>query len=102
MDAITFKNHIEDCLDSFPDEVKNLNNSIDERKLEALIHLNTKIHPHLKNNVGTLLEDLKMKDSFEKLRLVMLWDIAISPPSSPNNMHKIIELMDDYIKKSVS
>jgi hypothetical protein len=102
MDIITFKKYIENCLNSLPNEIKNLNNSLDVRKLDALIHLNTEIRPDLKNNVGTLLEILNMKDSFEKLRLVMLWDIAVSSSTSTHSMHKIIELMDNYIKESVS
>lgn len=102
MDTITFKKHMEDCLNSLPVEVKNSNNPLDKRKLNALIHLNTEIRPDLKNNVGIALEILNMKDGFEKLRLVMLWDIAVSASTSPDNMRKIIELMDDYIEESVS
>ncbi len=101
MDTITFEKHIENCLNSLPNEVKNSNNPLDERKLGALIHLNTSIHPHLLvNNTGMLLDILRMNEGFEKLRLAMLWNIAVK--NYTDDIHKIIELMDDYIKKSVS
>jgi hypothetical protein len=100
-DTITFEEHTQNCLNSLPDEVKDSSIPLSERKLKALIHLNTTIHPHLNNNdTGMLLDILRMKEGFEKLRLVMLWNIAVKHHT--NDIHKIIELMDKYIERSVS
>lgn len=82
MNSADFKVHIQESINSLPPSVKDVNLSTDERKLEALIHLNTSIYPHLKNDMQELLEISQMKNRPEKLRAAMIWNIAVSqtPP----------------------
>ena len=96
-----FRSHIENSLSSLPTSVKDTGLPLAERKLKALIHLNTNIYPDLKKDVGMRLDILQMKDGPEKLRLAMLWNIAIDQ-TSLKGMRAIVKMLDDYIEAAVS
>jgi hypothetical protein len=100
MTLTEFKAHTQKSLNSLPSTVKDTHRSLEQRKLDALIHLNTIMHPHLKHDMRMHLDIFQMQDGPEKLRLVMLWDMALSQ-SSPSTMRKIINLMDKYLEDVV-
>ncbi len=101
MNSGDFKAHIQNSLASLPPSVKDANLSLAERKLEALIHLNTNIYPEIKNDVGMRLDILQMKDGPEKLRSGMLWNIAVTQ-TSVSDMRAIVKLLDEYLNDAVS
>jgi len=100
MTSSEFQMQITRTLESLPSEVTDTRLSEDDRKLEALIHLNTNLYPALEN-AQTLLEILRMKHGYEKLRIGMLWNMAMSQ-TSPAEMEAIVELMDYYLRKAVA
>ena len=99
MTSSEFTMKIQTALESLPAGVTNMKRSEDERKLAALIHLNSNIYPALKDS-ETLLEILRMKHGYEKLRIGMLWTMAVSQ-TSPTEMRNIVELMDYYLSRAV-
>jgi hypothetical protein len=101
MTVAEFKQHVANSLDSLPPSVKDVSLPKDDRTLEALIHLNTSIHPHVKNNVHMLLQICQMEHGPDKLRAAMLWNFAVSQ-LSPSEVRTIIQSLDDYIRDSTS
>jgi hypothetical protein len=101
MTSSEFQMQITRTLESLPSEVTNTRLSEDDRKLGgALIHLNTNLYPALEN-AQTLLEILRMEHGYEKLRVGMLWNMAMSQ-TSPAEMRAIVELMDYYLRMAVA
>ena len=98
MNATAFRSKVEKALESLPASVKDKDLLVPERKLQALIHLNTQIHPELEKNTGLLLDILLMKDGPEKLQCAMLWNLAVSQ-TSVDSMRAIIKSMDDYLMR---
>jgi|GEM_PF-4725253 len=101
MTVSEFKQHIDKTLASLPPSVKDPTISERDRTLEALIHLNTSIYPHVKTNVHMLLQICQMEHGPDKLRAAMLWKFAVSQ-LSPNEVRHVIELLDEYIKNATS
>lgn len=98
MNATVFRSKVEKALETLPASVKNKDLPVPERKLQALIHLNTQIHPELEEDTRMLLDILLMKDGYDKLKCAMLWNLAMSQ-TSVESMRAIIESMDDYLMR---
>lgn len=98
MNAAAFRSNVEKALDSLPTSVKDKALPMPERKLQALIHLNTQIHPDLEKDTRMLLDILLMKDGPDKLKCAMLWNLAMSQ-TSVDSMRAIIASMDDYLMR---
>src|SRR5258708_31267608 len=80
MTSSEFQMQITRTLESLPSEVTDTRLSEDDRKLEALIHLNTNLYPALEN-AQNLLKIFRMKHWYEKLRIGFLWNNAMSQKS---------------------
>jgi hypothetical protein len=100
MNATEFRKYTQQALESLPEEIKDKNDPLPQRKLDALIHLNSSIYPALKNNTRTHLDILRMNDGPEKLQSGILWSLVSQ--NSPDEMRSIMKSMDDYLESAMS
>jgi hypothetical protein len=101
MTVSEFERHVSESLASLPASVKDPTIPLPDRTLEALIHLNTEIHPYLKENIQQKLEISRMKPGPDKLRAAMVWNFFVTQ-MSPRDVARIAESIDEYINSATS